>query len=145
MNCPACAAPLTEINVGGLTVDLCRNGCGGIWFDNFELSKVDEASESLGETLAAIGFNQEAIVLRNKRPCPRCAGITMLQHKFSREKPVTIDECPNCAGVWLDGGELAAIREPVTTAAERKRATQDFFGKLAAAELAQLRARRPRV
>jgi Zn-finger nucleic acid-binding protein len=132
------------LNVEGLAVDACRNGCGGIWFDNFELSRVDEARERLGETLAALEFDPDAVVLREKRPCPKCAGITMLQHKFSREKPVTVDECPNCGGVWLDGGELAEIRQPVTTAAERKQATQAFFSKLAAAELAQLRARRAR-
>lgn len=123
-------------------MDACRGGCGGIWFDNFELRQVDEASEKLGESLAAVEFNPDAILLRDKRPCPKCAGFTMLQHKFSRDKPVTVDECPNCGGVWLDGGELAEIREPVTTLAERKRATQQFFSRLATAELAQLRAKR---
>jgi Zn-finger nucleic acid-binding protein len=130
------------LNVEGLAVDACRGGCGGIWFDNFELSRVDEAKEKLGEVLAALEFDPNAVVLREKRPCPKCAGITMLQHKFSREKPVTVDECPNCGGVWLDGGELAEIRRPVTTAGERKQATQAFFSRLAAAELAQLRSRR---
>ena len=144
MNCPACASPLTEMNVGGLAVDLCRGGCGGIWFDNFELSRVDEAHEKLGEALAALEFNSTTIVLRDKRPCPKCTGITMLQHKFSREKPVTVDECPNCGGVWLDGGELAEIRQPAMTAAERKKTSQEFFSRLATAELAQLRASRPR-
>jgi Zn-finger nucleic acid-binding protein len=132
------------LNVEGLAVDACRGGCGGIWFDNFELSRVDEAHERLGEALAALDFDPNAIILREKRPCPKCAGITMLQHKFSREKLVTVDECPNCGGVWLDGGELAEIRHPVTTAAERKQASQAFFSRLATAELAQLRSQRPR-
>lgn len=142
MNCPACASPLTTLNVHGLAVDACHGGCGGIWFDNFELSRVDEAHERLGESLAAMEFNPEAVVLQEKRPCPKCEGFTMLQHKFSREKSVTVDECPNCGGVWLDGGELAEIRRPVLTAAERTQATQEFFSRLASAELAQLRARR---
>ena len=145
MNCPACASPLTTLNVEGLAVDECRDGCGGIWFDNFELNRVDEAHERLGEALAALEFDPNAVVLREKRPCPKCAGITMLQHKFSREKPVTVDECPNCGGVWLDGGELAEIRQPVISAAVRKQVTQEFFNRLATSELAQLRAQRKRL
>jgi len=31
-------------------VDVCQNGCGGIWFDNFELEKVDEKHETLDPT-----------------------------------------------------------------------------------------------
>src|SRR2546422_11747107 len=42
MICPACDYNLTPLTVGKLTVDVCQGGCGGIWFDNFELQKVDE-------------------------------------------------------------------------------------------------------
>ncbi|HWN95623.1 MAG TPA: zf-TFIIB domain-containing protein [Methylomirabilota bacterium] len=142
MNCPACAAPLTQLVVGNLIVDLCRAGCGGIWFDNFELNRVDDEYERWGEALAKVEFNPLAAVLPEKRPCPKCMGITMLQHKFSREKPVVVDECPNCGGVWLDGGELAEIRRPAETQAQRTEATQKFFNTLLATELAHLKARR---
>jgi Zn-finger nucleic acid-binding protein len=27
------------------------------------------------------------------------------------DKKVVMDVCPTCNGVWLDGGELAALRE----------------------------------
>ena len=141
MKCPACAAPLTALNVEGLTVDACRTGCGGIWFDNFELARVDQAHEQLGEALAAMEFNPTAVVLQQKRPCPKCPGIKLLQHKFSPAKPVIVDECPNCGGIWLDGGELAEIRRPATTV-DRKEAAQKFFNQVLNQELAQLRARR---
>ena len=119
MNCPACGTELVVLNVGSLAVDVCRAGCGGLWFDNFELSKVDQAHESLGEALAALEFNPSAQILPNKRPCPKCSGIIMRQHKFSPDKPVIIDECPNCGGVWLDGGELAEIRRVTATTADQ--------------------------
>ena len=48
MRCPACATTLTEIQVPPIKVDVCEGGCGGIFFDNFELSRVDEAHETLG-------------------------------------------------------------------------------------------------
>ena len=41
MNCPVCSNALTEINARGTKVDICQKGCGGIWFDRFELSQVD--------------------------------------------------------------------------------------------------------
>ncbi len=142
MNCPACASSLEALDVDGLVVDVCRAGCGGVWFDNFELRRVDALDEKLGTALAHLEFNPGAIVLTEKRPCPKCAGVTMLQHKFSREKPVLVDECPSCGGIWLDGGELAEIRQPVATKDERQQQTQSFFNHLLAKELAQLRARR---
>ena len=142
MNCPACASPLKALNVDGLVVDVCRDGCGGVWFDNFELRRVDALDEKLGTALAHMEFNPDVVVLREKRPCPKCAGITMLQHKFSREKSVIVDECPSCGGIWLDGGELTEIRQPVVTKDERQQKTQKLFNHLLAQELALLRANR---
>ena len=39
MNCPACGNVLKEMTVSDISVDVCQGGCGGIWFDNFELKK----------------------------------------------------------------------------------------------------------
>jgi len=39
---------------------------------------------------------------------------------FSPLKVVEIDECPGCAGIWLDSGELAKIHENHLTPKERK-------------------------
>ena len=121
-------------------MDVCRGGCGGIWFDHFELARVDQAHEQLGEALAAIEFDPDAVLLQ-KRPCPKCPDIKMLQHQFSPAKPVIVDECPNCGGIWLDGGELAEIRQPADTV-DRKEVARKFFNQVLNLELAQLRARR---
>ena len=50
MKCPACSRELAEVQVGSLLVDVCQGGCGGIWFDAFELQRMDEAHEP-GEPL----------------------------------------------------------------------------------------------
>ena len=42
MKCPACDRELTETQVGAVAVDICQGGCGGVWFDAFELQRVDE-------------------------------------------------------------------------------------------------------
>jgi Zn-finger nucleic acid-binding protein len=111
MICPACRHQLVEVQVGDLRVDACRNGCGGIWFDVFELQQVDDPGESLGETLLQIPQNPAARLDPSiRRECPRCLQMKLKRRKFSPKINVEVDECPGCGGFWLDGGELEQIR-----------------------------------
>jgi Zn-finger nucleic acid-binding protein len=111
MKCPACFNPLREIQVGSLKVDVCQGGCGGIWFDAFELERVDEENEVAGEPLLHIQRDEGIVVdSSRKRDCPRCAGIKLHRHFFSAKRRVEVDQCPSCGGYWLDGGELEQIR-----------------------------------
>ncbi|PJA52173.1 MAG: hypothetical protein CO167_09980 [Candidatus Marinimicrobia bacterium CG_4_9_14_3_um_filter_48_9] len=142
MNCPACSNPLTLKNVGNLDVDVCENGCGGIWFDLLELKKVDEPHESAGEALLDIPRNPEIKVdFEAKRKCPHCDGITMMRHFYSIKREVEIDECPNCGGIWLDAGELAAIRSLFQSESEKKAAAKNLYNRAFDAELKILGAR----
>ena len=44
--------------------------------------------------------------------CPACGIPTVMRKVPSpQDKKVIMDVCPTCHGVWLDGGELTAIRE----------------------------------
>jgi uncharacterized protein len=124
MKCPACFNPLTEVQVGSLLVDVCQDGCGGIWFDAFELQQVDETGQP-GEPLLHIRRNEKIIVdPARKRDCPRCAGVKLHRHYFSAKRRVQVDQCPNCAGYWLDAGELAQIREENSFTQEAEQARQ---------------------
>ncbi len=115
MKCPACFNELTEVQVGSLAVDVCRDGCGGIWFDAFELKRVDQEEEVAGESLLNVRQDPSVVVdPARKRECPRCAGVKLHRHFFSARRRVQVDQCPNCAGYWLDAGELAAIREEMS-------------------------------
>ncbi len=117
MKCPACFGNLESVPVGDMVVDICHGGCGGIWFDAFELQRVDEESEKAGETLLDIVRNPSLVVDKHrKRECPRCPGIKLKRHFFSATRKVEVDQCPNCAGYWLDHGELMAIRAERQTA-----------------------------
>ena len=111
MKCPACFNDLAEVQVGSLVVDVCQGGCGGIWFDAFELQRVDEDKEVAGERLLNIQRDERIQVdPTRKRDCPRCAGVKLKRHFFSPKRRVEVDECPSCGGYWLDAGELAQIR-----------------------------------
>jgi Zn-finger nucleic acid-binding protein len=126
MKCPACSNLLTQKQVGKLTVDVCYGGCGGIWFDAFELQQVDEESESAGELLLHIECDERIHVdFTRKRDCPRCDGMKLQRHLFGPCSKVEVDECPNCGGYWLDAGELERIRaeKVLATAAASTRST----------------------
>ncbi|MGO8676948.1 MAG: zf-TFIIB domain-containing protein [Limisphaerales bacterium] len=125
MRCPACFHELTELQVGSLYVDVCEGGCGGIWFDAFELQRVDEESEAAGEPLLCIRRDERVVVdPSRKRECPRCKGIKLHRHFFSPRRHIEVDECPNCGGYWLDAGELAQVREEKALAAREQQARQ---------------------
>jgi Zn-finger nucleic acid-binding protein len=130
MRCPACFNELSQLKVGELVVDVCQGGCGGIWFDAFELQKVDEENESLGEPLLHIRRNERLTVDQSrKRECPRCTGIKLHRHFFSAKRRVEVDQCPNCGGYWLDAGELALIRAEKAQAATAEHAGQSSISK----------------
>jgi len=119
---------LTEIRVGAVAVDICQGGCGGIWFDAFELKKVDEQHEAAGEPLVQIkrGPVRQADSSQ-KRACPRCDGVKLKRHLFNPKSTVEVDHCPNCAGYWLDAGELEKIRleqNPATAVANSAQEAQ---------------------
>lgn len=137
MNCPACDHELQPLTVEHLTVDVCNNGCGGIWFDWFELQKVDEPSETIGEALLDIEKDPSIQVDHSKkRVCPKCEGVIMMRHFFTTQMAVAVDECPKCGGFWLDAGELKQIRDQFASETDREKAAQQFVEKKFGAELA---------
>lgn len=125
MICPACSQNLTETQVGAVAVDVCHGGCGGIWFDLFELQRVDEQHESAGEPLLNIPRDPALQMdFARKRDCPRCEGIKLKRHFFSARRQVEVDHCPNCGGYWLDAGELEKIRAEKSSPPEAKPAAR---------------------
>jgi len=135
MRCPACFNELTQTQVGSLTVDVCQGGCGGIWFDAFELQRVDEEEEAAGEPLLQIQRDPKLVLdTQRKRDCPRCADMRLHRHFFSARRRVEVDQCPNCGGYWLDAGELNQIRAEKAEAAR----VQELRSTLSSADIRYL-------
>jgi Zn-finger nucleic acid-binding protein len=132
MNCPACGHVLSSRTAGDVTVDVCDGGCGGIWFDHYELRKLDEPSAAAGEALLEVPRNPTVVVDPAKRySCPKCTdGVVMMRHFWSVKREVTIDECPECGGVFLDAGELARIRSEFPSDAARHAAADAYFAEV---------------
>lgn len=136
MRCPACGNELSRMTVEGIDLDVCVGGCGGIWFDRYELMKVDEAHESAGEALLHIERSPGVSIDHERRTsCPKHPGVVMMRHFSSVKREVTVDECPSCGGFWLDVGELAAIRSEFATEEEREQAAAQYFSELFDPEL----------
>ncbi len=112
INCPACGCKMEKVQVpdAGIQVDVCLNGCGGIYFDNRELEKVDEKHENIDAILDVIASKSFKYVDTTKqRICPVC-NTPMVKHYMSVKKEVEIDDCYGCGGKFLDNGELQKIR-----------------------------------
>ncbi|MBL8024661.1 MAG: zf-TFIIB domain-containing protein [Elusimicrobia bacterium] len=142
MNCPACRSELTEMTVSGLKVDVCKAGCHGVWLDNYEIEKVDEAHESAGEQLLDFTHNpQNNVDPSASRKCPQCQDVVMQRFFFSVRKEVEIDDCPKCGGTWLDANELSAIRSSYKTKEDRENAGKALFSKMFDKDLSEQAAR----
>ncbi|MBN1893415.1 zf-TFIIB domain-containing protein [bacterium] len=131
MKCPACVNDLTEKMVDDILVVVCDGGCGGIWFDLYELKRVNETHAGKGRGLLHVRKDKNIRADHTaRRMCPRCYGTMMMKHFHSSKRHVEVDECPKCGGYWLDAGDLAGIHETAATDEERRAAAQAFFSDL---------------
>ena len=107
MKCPACKNSLLEKDAGGITLDVCYGGCGGIWFDATELDRVDARAATTLHSIWTLPVS--SVKLNEPRRCPRCPEQVLDRKWFSERKQVEIDQCPVCRGIWLDAGEFTRI------------------------------------
>lgn len=151
LKCPACQKEMTKVFVPseGVNVDICLDGCGGIYFDTREFKYFDEQDENIEEIVkAAEGKTFTPVNEDLPRTCPVC-GARMVKNYASVKKEVKIDECYACGGKFLDHGELEKIRAQYATEKERSAdIMQEVYStvgveiKRLEAENAQLRANR---
>jgi Zn-finger nucleic acid-binding protein len=112
MNCPRCNIELTNKTILDfkyfLNIDYCGS-CGGIWLDNGEITRLEKTIEPTFYEIRKIPNNQEQQEILK---CPLCDTSEILQKaQHFRDKHVIIDYCAVCKGIWLDTGEIEAIRK----------------------------------
>ena len=127
--CPACHKKMAKIEVDGINIDICINGCGSFWFDNRETEKFAESDNSIKIEKALKKHSFEKIYDNHERFCPVC-NVKMVQHKASEKCDVIIDDCYNCGGKFLDYGELEKIRNIQNSTEEKiKTITEALYRK----------------
>ena len=132
INCPACGTEMKKVFIkdANCNVDICVDGCGGIFFDNREFKKFDESFENIDEITASYkNKNYSKVNEEKERICPVCDAV-MLKHFASSNNEVEIDECYTCGGIFLDYGELEKIRKQFDTEGERSEAFKTAFEKV---------------
>ena len=130
MNCPVCKKEMVEQDFGGIMVDVCENGCKGIWFDWSEIIKLDENNEGFGNALEeALNYPRINDENRGKTNCPKC-GIPMHIHKYKSSKEINVDECYVCGGFFLDSGEIKVIRDTFMSEQEEEKYNQSLLSDI---------------
>lgn len=130
MKCPACGRALSQIQVASVTLDVCSGGCGGAWFDKFELQRINEENP-VGLTVFNVEKDPEVVVEETSaRQCPRCLKENLQRKLFSLGTGVEMDVCDKCGGLWLDHGELESIREETNPRRRPVRAARSAVKKL---------------
>ena len=131
MKCPRTGKALKSVSINGVMVELSM-GCGGVWFDQFELQKFDEIHEEAGSVLVKhmkefhVPLTDPAARLK----CPRDTDVVMMRRYYSPKRQIEIDECPRCGGIWLDAEELSGIRELFPTQQHLDEAGKEFVEKV---------------
>src|SRR5438067_13059773 len=59
MKCPACRRALTPIEVSNVIVEICSDGCGGIWFERGKLDRLADPADPAAEALAAMSAHAQ--------------------------------------------------------------------------------------
>lgn len=111
MNCPACWRPMYETAVREVTVDVCKDGCAGVWFDAWELRKLEEGESADGAFLRVLRPRIDTDPERRaRRFCPRDR-VPLRRTFLGAEVALEIDTCSACKGLWIDPGEIGRLPE----------------------------------
>ena len=147
INCPACGKPMEKVFIPseGINIDICTNGCGGIFFDNREFDKFNEQFEDITPIIQKLQNKTFAPVDdTTTRTCPVCH-MKMVHNKTKINGSITIDDCYGCGGKFLDFGELEKIRAEFATDSDRSEATMAYLNEKVGIELSELAAKRKHI
>ncbi|MCS5632524.1 MAG: zf-TFIIB domain-containing protein [Pirellulaceae bacterium] len=111
MKCPKCAALLSPLPAADVTLDKCHS-CDGIWLDYSELKKLRESGAQGIEQDLEEQFGNPAAPMQNLDGylrCPSCEDSGLRSIYVSYIKPVRVDRCPSCYGMWLEKNELDTL------------------------------------
>lgn len=122
IRCPACGNKMKKVFIpsAGVNVDICVDGCGGIYFDRKEIQHFQNGNnKSYNEIKKELSGKIFTPVNQNEtRVCPVCAA-KMVKTKIQGLN-VEIDTCYSCGGIFLDNGELELIRESMKKTSYQK-------------------------
>jgi len=105
--CPKCLGDMNEVAVEGVTIDVCAS-CRGIWLDPGELAMLRGADTDLPHAPEQLTTGSRYLETTTYI-CPRCEG-GFESFEYAPGSGLIIDRCKDCAGIYLDAGELKKVR-----------------------------------
>lgn len=117
MHCPKDKAICRTKQLDDIEIDVCPE-CDGVWIEKGEVQKLNAKLEvpkytNIDEVLAKWEVSHSGATIpkdfwtETALVCPRHHGH-MTKHYFGGTQ-IGVDQCQECEGFWLDGGELQAI------------------------------------
>ena len=124
--CPRCDLPMrvftvtTDREAWQIEIDVCADGCGGLWLEAHDFEADAKANLLLDAELLTLNRPaRESASHEGPAHCPECKA---LMHRYDwNNEGIHLDSCPAGHGRWVDGGELEAVHrqwgvEPVSEA-----------------------------
>jgi Zn-finger nucleic acid-binding protein len=135
LKCPRDGTALREqVHKTDVRVDTCPT-CGGVWLDRGELHRIEQAHGPIdAQALRGIQSVAAAYELARQKAkpaaaCPHCGG-ELAAKEYAYCSQVLVDACPKCEGVWLDGGEIAALEQFFGEAGAEEATRRGFWASL---------------
>lgn len=91
-------------------IDQC-DGCGGLWFDAFELFKVKLGEAQELESVDSDRLRAPSDIENPLLRCPRDRTALIQYEDPNFPKELILSRCPKCQGFWLNRGEFTRYQE----------------------------------
>ncbi len=105
LKCPGCGGVMTPNKSPDITIDECKS-CGGTWLDAGELN--DLATGLAGNIELCTVKHPVVDEKAPDRSCPHCQQ-SLITVGLLGSSDVVLDHCQECAGFYLDGGEVGDV------------------------------------
>ena len=87
-----------------MELDIC-SGCSGMWLDSHELDALEDKAFKQDDEKGSLMTN----VKDTSYPCPKCnVNLQSFRYRFN---DLTLEQCSNNHGYWLDEGEDKKVLE----------------------------------
>lgn len=113
LTCPQCFKALVPKIHQNIELDVCQDGCHGIWFDYGELFLLTQSDDFATLDATFEGTYEKKPVKDSLegdalRRCPKDS-VEMERFEWNVGSGIVMDSCPQCQGIWLDAGEMEGV------------------------------------
>jgi Zn-finger nucleic acid-binding protein len=105
-------------------IDQCE-GCGGLWFDAFELYRVRPDADDILEDLDTESLREPSDIDSQTLRCPRDKSVLFKFDDPRFPSEIILMRCPSCQGFWLNRGAFTRFQQARKQLARPKEKTPE--------------------